>query len=178
MEIPLLEALSQYVLVNSVVVGVVAGAIGAILRGVLDSRNTRRQRQERIFETLMATRAQTLAAAHVEAFNAIPVAFHGVSDVIDRWRDYYGHLHKEHLSIEVWNVERQKLMTALLLTMAKPLGYKFNSADIDSVYYPRGHGSLEADQLSVLRGLSTALSSGALTIRVVPDDNAGDDSRK
>ena len=51
--------------------------------------------------------------------------------------------------------------------MAKSLGYKFSKADIDAVYYPKGHGAVENDQLQVLSGLARVLKGDALAVRVI-----------
>jgi hypothetical protein len=161
------EGLFSNVYVNSAVIGLVAGFAGAAFRAWWDRRDRKRSQRMAIFVDLMATRAQILHPRHVEAINGAQVAFYGDREVMDRWHDYFKHLNAQHLSSEVWGMERSRLMTALLQSMARVLGYSLSTADIDAIYSPAGHTAVENSQMSVLHGLANALSSGVLAVRIV-----------
>ncbi len=141
--------------------------VGQVIQYFTTRGKLKHERQLKIFDVLMATRAQRLSQGHVEALNSVPVAFYGHREVSDRWYDYFKHLHAEHLSREVWDIEQNKLLAALLLAMAKSLKYNFSTADIDAIYYPRGHGAIENDQQVLLKGLAQALQSGVLDVRLI-----------
>lgn len=48
-----------------------------------------RARRLTIFRRLMATRAQNLNPAHVEALNAVPIDFYKDKKVMDAWEEYF-----------------------------------------------------------------------------------------
>ena len=70
----------------------------------LDDRNEQRGRKLAIFKTLMATRAYTLAPAHVDALNRIDLEFSAKRKsekaVLDVWQQYLDHLSNKALSPE------------------------------------------------------------------------------
>lgn len=156
----------EVVFFGGAVISLVSMVTGNIVQYFMSRGRLKHERQLKIFDILMATRAQGLSPFHVEALNSVPVAFYGHRDVTDRWYDYFKHLHAGHLSYEVWGVEQKKLMTALLLAMAKVLKYNFSTADIDAIYYPEGYRAIEQDQQIVLFGLARALSGGSLKVQL------------
>jgi hypothetical protein len=155
-----------YVYIGGPLLTLLSVIVGYFLNGFAAKRNEARARQLSIFYDLMATRAQTLNPRHVEGFNAVPVAFFGKRAIFDRWRECFAHFNNRAISQEAWHIEHARLLSALLVEMAKALGYDFSKADIDAVYSPEGHGHLERDQLAVIQGLATALKSGALAVTV------------
>jgi hypothetical protein len=72
----------------------------------LDDRNEVQGRKLQIFNTLMATRAYTLAPAHVEALNRIDLEFSSKraaeKAVLDIWLQYLDHLGDKNLEVQVW----------------------------------------------------------------------------
>src|SRR5437868_2540401 len=68
--------------------------------------STKKRRRVWIFETLMATRATTLAQNHVEALNAIPLAFYGsekgMTEIVLAWKEYLNHLTDRNMDPGVW----------------------------------------------------------------------------
>lgn len=116
-----------------------------------------REKEDRrlaIFRTLMSTRATTLTAEHVNALNAIPIEFYGRKSVIDRWEEYFAHLHKKDMDQKHWILRRIDLLNTLLATMGADLKYKFNAREMESVYSPQGHNAIENAQLTILEGLA------------------------
>lgn len=70
----------------------------------LDDKNEERGRKSKIFKTLMATRAYTLAPAHVEALNRIDLEFSSKRKtekaVLDVWQQYLDHLGNKAMQID------------------------------------------------------------------------------
>lgn len=137
----------------------------------LDDRRSRRERQLRVFRTLMTTRARALSMEHVEALNMIDVEFFGRSraekDVAAAWKEYLDHLNRPPAT-EAWASKGTDLFTELLYRMAICLGYDFDKVHIkNQSYSPVAHGDLETDQRLVRKGVISLLNGEtALPIRV------------
>ncbi|RUP00114.1 DUF6680 family protein [Hyphomicrobium sp.] len=132
--------------------------IALTVQRVMDDRRIKKDRQLAVFRTLMATRATNLAPDHVAAVNAVPIDFYGNKDILDKWQEYYDHLSREDLSMEAWALRRIDLMNSLLSSIGRYLNYKFSPSDIQKIYYPKGHGSIEKAQTTVLDKLASFLS--------------------
>ena len=63
---------------------------------IVDIRRARRERRLHVYRVLMATRAASLSAAHVEALNSIDLEFNGSQKadvaVVRSWKAYLDHL--------------------------------------------------------------------------------------
>ena len=94
------DGLFQIGTLNSVVVGVASGFAVSVFQAWRGGQDRRRTQRLAIFNDLMAMRAQTLHVRYVEAFNSVPVAFYGESEVIDKWRECFGHVNNGTLSLE------------------------------------------------------------------------------
>ena len=124
----------------------------------LERRGSEKQRQLAVFRALMATRASSLSSAHVDALNAVPIEFYGVSPVVDAWKDYLDHMGKDP-ALAMWAETRVKLLVDMLHAMSAHLGYRFNKVEIkNEVYWPRKHGEVETDQDLIRRGMALLLS--------------------
>lgn len=135
----------------------------------LDDRNEVQGRKLQVFKTLMATRAYTLAAAHVEALNRIDLEFSSKRPaekaVLDVWQQYLDHLGDKNLEIQAWGNKRVDLLVDLLHAMGKALGYDFNKTQIkNGTYAPVAHGRIESEQERV-RQMTLELLEGK---RVLP----------
>lgn len=120
----------------------------------LDDRKEVRDRKLLIFKTLMATRAYTLAPAHVEALNRIDLEFssrvRNEKAVLDIWQQYLDHLGDKSLSPEAWADKRVTLLVDLLHAMGQCLGYDFNKTQIkNGTYAPVAHGRIDEEQQRV-----------------------------
>lgn len=129
----------------------------------LDVQREIRDRKLRIFKTLMATRASTLAPTHVEALNMIDLEFHGKGRknkaVISAWKNYLDHLNTNTMEPQQWGHKRVDLLVELLRTMAVVLEYDFDASHIrNSSYMPRGYGEIEEDQIVIRKGITELLS--------------------
>jgi uncharacterized protein DUF6680 len=137
----------------------------------LDNRRNRKERQLRVFRTLMATRARQLSMEHVEALNMIDVEFFGCGrvekDVAVAWKEYLDHLNRGPAN-EAWASKSNDLFVELLYRMAICLGYDFDKVHIkNQSYSPVAHGDLETDQRLVRKGVISLLNGElALPIRV------------
>lgn len=128
----------------------------------LSKKSERRERREKVFRTLMATRASGLAPAHVEALNMIDVAFYGSDrkskNVVDACKTYLDHLNTRDMAPEVWGPKREDLFVSLLAKMAMALGYDFETTSIRKTsYFPVGYGETELDLLAIRKGLRALL---------------------
>jgi hypothetical protein len=124
----------------------------------LNRRRQTRDEQLRIFRTLMATRASTLDARHVQALNTIDVVFNGKSAeqeaVRRQWKQYLDHLNDKNYPREHWDSKRREFLVDLLDTMGRLLGFDFDKTHIkNQSYYPQGYGDLEGEQAELRRAL-------------------------
>jgi hypothetical protein len=124
----------------------------------IEQWRAKRERRAAIYRTLMITRATRLAPVHVESLNAIPLDFYGVKPVMDRWEEYFNRLCKEATSQELWHAEAERLFIALMTEIGKSIGYKFNAAEMQQIYFPQGHRVLQDDQQLIQRGLALWLT--------------------
>lgn len=130
----------------------------------LDDRNEERGRKLKVFKTLMATRAYSLSAAHVEALNSIDLEFTTKrrleKSVLDVWQQYLDHLGDKAMEPGAWNIRRIDLLVDLLYAMGKALGYDFNKTQIkNGTYSPGAHGRIEAEQARI-REMTVELLEG------------------
>lgn len=135
----------------------------------LDDRNEEQGRKLQVFKTLMATRAYTLAPAHVEALNRIDLEFSPKRKpekaVLDVWQQYLDHLGNKAMEGTAWNNKRVDLLVDLLHAMANALGYDFNKTQIkNGTYSPVAHGRIE-DEQERIRQMTVELLEGK---RVLP----------
>lgn len=119
----------------------------------------KRDRRLKIFRTLMATRAMNLSGAHVEAINAVPIDFYGEKDVIDAWEEYFSHLTGSGTVDAVWRQKRIDLFINLLAAIGCKMGYKFNVAQMNRIYFPNAHSAMENEAETIRRGMA-ALFNG------------------
>ncbi len=146
------------------------GPIVAVqLQKLLERNRETNSARNKLFKTLMATRALNLSPAHVEALNAVPIEFYGSSSPLKgintRWKIYYEHLLAPANGDSNWETRRRELLFNLLVDMSKFLHYDFDEVDIKKVYAPQGHAVIEADQEIIRRGFAE-LFKGQLTIPV------------
>ena len=113
-----------------------------------------------------------LSVEHVAALNTIELAFEpsrftwlAKSDaaVIEAYR-----LYAQHLNITVdptnvaadiaWTSKTRELFIALLMKMAKAVGFKAEQERLQSAYLPRAHSNVEKERLTVLSNAAKVLS--------------------
>ncbi len=144
----------------------------------IERATERRDTQQQVFRTLMATRATRLDAEHVHALNRIDLDFGAAGrrqnalerEVIDRWRLYADHLNivpsdnpteSEQLA---WAQRSDDLFVELLYALSKALGYSFDRVQLRrAVYRPRAHGLIESRQEIIQRGFA-GLFTGETTL--------------
>ncbi|WP_075793754.1 DUF6680 family protein [Massilia putida] len=119
---------------------------------LLDERKEERGRKLAIFKTLMATRATSLAFAHVEALNRIDLEFsprkRREKAVLEIWQQYLDHLgNTTRMEPGPWDVRRTDLLVDLLYAMGVCFGYEFSKTQIkNGTYSPTKHGRVEEEQ--------------------------------
>jgi hypothetical protein len=132
----------------------------------LEGFREKRERRLTIFRTLMATRATNLSAAHVEALNAVPIDFYKDKKVMDAWEEYFAHLTNVPAGNPVWGQKRLDLFVKLLAAIGSRVGYDFNVAEMNRIYFPTAHGEMEDEQNTIRKGLATMLKGGVLPMAV------------
>lgn len=140
---------------------------------VVDRYRAYRDRQERVFDSLMATRALALSAEHVRALNAIDTCFAGFAPfnkrfqsrkerrVIKAWRTYLDHFgdYSEQSDLSSLARERARLFGELMECIAEHLRFEFDRVLLTKgVYLPRGHAETEEQERLIRQGLARVLS--------------------
>jgi hypothetical protein len=119
-----------------------------------------------IFRTLMATRAQNLNPAHVEALNAVPIDFYRDKKVMDAWEEYFMHLTTSSTANDpTWGPKRIDLFVKLLAAISSKVGYEFNVAEMNRIYFPNAHGELDEQQTFVRKAI-VALLKGDISLPI------------
>jgi len=142
------------------------------------------ERRRGVFRTLMATRATPTVPAHVEALNAIDIAFYEGRFTLRpkfkatrlAWKALLHHLtNSPGLQPaagvgEQWLSQKNDLLARLLKEMASALHYDFDETYLKSaIYLPIAHGELFSDQEAIRRGLAAVLQGKAfLPVMIVP----------
>lgn len=137
----------------------------------------KQQRRRRLFEALMATRAQRLSLEHVRALNMIDLEFYGFrffrfrfqsgrdKEVCSKWNIYRDHLSEvapsESTALNQWGQTGEKLLADLLVAMSAALGYEFDEVQIRrGVYAPSGHIMAEITANQIRDKIAEALIRG------------------
>jgi hypothetical protein len=159
----LLEAmkLSDWILAGSTILGPV---LAVQAQKWVESFREKSARRLAIFRTLMATRAMVLNPQHVEALNAVPIDFYKDKTVMDAWEEYFQHLTATHAT-EGWGSKRIDLFVKLLVLIGSRVGYQFNVAQMNRIYFPNAHGELDMEQNFIRQGV-VALLKGDKTLPI------------
>lgn len=171
----------------AIVVATLIGPVVAVqVQKWIERSREKRTRQLAVFEALMATRATRMSVRHIDALNAIPIAFYGTGKRLEKirteWNDYLGHLSdtkKIEANIDLWQGEQIPKIVSLVYEISQYLGFSFSKNEIENgIYLPQGHVTLESNQQAVLSGLAKIFRGEAeLPISVnnlhVPQDAAG-----
>jgi hypothetical protein len=147
--------ITDIVMIAAVVVGPL---IAVQLTRHLDERREVRNRKLWIYKTLMATRAYTISAQHVEALNRIDLEFSSKNKrerpVLECWGQYLDLLGDRTIPAEVWSVKRRDL----LFQMGLILGYESDKTKLkNGIYSPEAHGRIEGQQEEIRRGIIDVL---------------------
>jgi hypothetical protein len=170
-----LKKLAEYNLVNTALVGLLAGWAGSVFTGWRQKKEKIRDDRRAVFTTLCSTRGQTLHQRHVEAFNVVPIVFFDAPKVIACYRACLDNFNlKTDIQGKVWAQECHKLLANLLVEMANSLGYRAAREDIETARNPQIYLDIENAQLEVLfrqrstfERLEKALESGVLDVRLI-----------
>jgi hypothetical protein len=148
----------------------------------LEDFRAQRERQHRIFKTLMATRATGLSHEHVQALNLIDLEFSGdkFKNTREAWKSYLDLLgdcpkgEDAEIRFPIWNEKKADFLASLLMEMGKPLGYHFDTVHIKKgIYLPEGHNKLETEYQLIRGGLIRLLYGDAslkMDIQSLPMD--------
>lgn len=149
----------------------------------IERANAKRDSQQQVFRTLMATRATRLDGEHVNALNRIDLDFSAASrrqtsrerEVIDKWRDYADHLNvvlpenPTDAQVEAWLQRGDDKFIELLFALSTSLGYSFDRVQLRrAVYRPRAHSQVEVRQDIIQRGFAGLFTGEtSLPMRVI-----------
>lgn len=148
-----------------------------------------RDRKLHVFKTLMATRAATVSAEHVQALNMIDLEFHEArfKAVRAEWKTYLDHLSSFPKDDEnrqpIWGETRVNLLARLLVEMGRSLGYEFDEVHAKKgIYAPEAHYQIENELMLLRRGLLNLIyGSGTLKMDVksfpISEQSAADQQR-
>ncbi|MHB8744586.1 MAG: DUF6680 family protein [Sulfuricaulis sp.] len=164
----------------SIVFATIAGPILAVWASEWrQQRRALHERKEKVFHTLMSTRAARLRIEHVGALNQIEYAFprKSCAAIQDAWGLYLRHLRapesaSQDLAIRTaWNVKATDLLSELLYLMAVDLKLPYSRSEIkDNSYYPDAYVSDEIDLIETKKHLLQVLKDGRpINIRVIQD---------
>ena len=150
--------------VLTIVAIVIAPVVAVQVQKRLEVFREQRGRKLWVFKTLMATRAATVSADHVQALNMIDLEFREkrYKRVTVAWKTYLDHLSSYPKDAEnlqpIWGERRVDLLTNLLLEMGCSLGYEFDEVHVKKgIYAPEAHGRLEDENMLIRRGLLNLL---------------------
>jgi len=147
------------------------GPISALkIQRKLDEEREAKNRKLWIFKTLMSNRATRWNPACVQALNMIDIEFTDQSEkaVRDAWKELLDHYNdwgkkmpEQRKADDKYDSEKAgDLLTDLLVTMGKGLGYEFDRVYVKKAwYYPEGLGNIEQEQ-HMLRKVLLNLFSG------------------
>ena len=172
---------------NTVMIAVtLAGPILAVqAQKIVESLTAYTRRKEGIFATLLATRGDRVGMSHVNALNAIDMAFYGrrrlrglgrryrsagEAAVLSAWGEYLAHLNmpQEHDAVAAarWEERALQLFTNLLEHIGKDLGYQFDRGQLErGGYLPSAHGR-QAQINEALRFNALEVLSGNKTVKM------------
>jgi hypothetical protein len=147
------------------ILATIAGPILAVqAQKWIERVRERRAAQQRVFYTLMATRATRVSPDHVQALNMIDLLFsptrwrrqsNGDKQVIKAWREYADHLNINTKDASeavrtAWNIKCYDLFIELLSALATALGYAFDKPQLrKGIYYPEAHDEAERKRLAL-----------------------------
>jgi hypothetical protein len=137
----------------------------------LEAGREKKARKLATFRTLMATRAALLSPAHVEALNAVPIDFYGRKKVMDAWETYFKHLNSGPIN-EVWGQKRSDLFIDLLTAIGNEVGYSFNAAQMQNIYFPIAHGARGDDAEAIQIGMAAIMRGKAsfpIEVKIAPE---------
>lgn len=158
----------------------------------VESRRAARDRKERVFEVLMATRNAFMSVEHVQALNMIEVTFYGRGPgkrkatedaVLDQWRYYLSFLTEVGVATQplaqgesYQNPQphqfqrRDELFVDLLASIASDLGYHYDKATLKPTggYSPWSHAHAAESRARLIDSANDLLSGRrSVAVRVV-----------
>ena len=87
--------------------------------------------------------------------------------MMDAWEEYFMHLTTTATPINdpTWGPRRIDLFVKLLVSIGSRVGYQFNVAEMNRIYFPNAHGELDADQAFVRKAV-VGLLKGEISLPV------------
>lgn len=166
---------------------IIATVLGPILavqvQKWVEAGRAKRAERDRVFRTLMATRAARLSAEHVQALNMIDIAFYGskfcgfhyqwpaAKAVCRDWKIYFDSLSADMTGFtpdqhQRLTDSRDDKFTDLLASMAIAQNFDFDKVQLKrNMYNPQLHVDIDKDHRNIREGLARVLT-GKSTIKM------------
>jgi hypothetical protein len=162
-----------------IVLATIAGPILAVqAQKAVESLRDRKNRKERVFAQLMATRAARLSPDHVQALNMIDIVFFGSTTfgirrrsrgeqaVLDAWKEYHDNLGEgaewPEAQQQAHYAQRGELFLNLLYAVALDVGFSFDRVQLKrGAYSPMAHEELENEERALRKALLRGFSGDA-----------------
>jgi hypothetical protein len=127
-----------------------------------DVRRETRSRKVKIFHQLLLTLKVSMAPAHVDALNSIPLDFYSDKAIMESWREYTSHLNNSAMlknNNRGWGEKRFDLLIELVYKMANSLGYNHLDKALlkDNIYVPQGYEDREEQFRQIRESLQQVL---------------------
>jgi hypothetical protein len=168
---------------------VVLGPILAVqIQKFIERKSESKNNKLKVFQSLMTTRASTLAYQHVSALNMVGLEFNEkkYSKVVNAWKTYLDHLSsypKDDLNMQkVWSEKRDDQLSDLLYEMGISLNFDFDKVHIKKAgYFPQAYVDQEMQNNFIRRELTEILlgnKSIPMSVVEFPTDNEALESQK
>ncbi len=150
------------------IIAIILAPIFALqIQKYIEDRKEIKSRKMQIFRTLMATRANRLSPAHIEALNMIDIEFYKDKEITNTWKrmldnfaNYPQNTDDEDYIVKLNSrvEESDNLLVDLLLKMSKSLDYKFDEVHLKrNIYIPKGQVDIITWQETIRHTLSNVL---------------------
>jgi hypothetical protein len=168
---------------------VVLGPILAVqIQKFIERKSESKNNKLKVFQSLMTTRASTLAYQHVSALNMVGLEFNEkkYSKVVNAWKTYLDHLSsypKDDSNMQkVWSEKRDDQLSDLLYEMGISLNFDFDKVHIKKAgYFPQAYVDQEMQNNFIRRELTEILlgnKSIPMSVVEFPTDNEALESQK
>ena len=175
------------------IIAVLVGPILAVqVQKIIEIWKERRNSQLHVFRTLMATRATTVSAEHVNALNMVGMFFSNKKKkeklVIGAWLNLLNHFdnypqealaqddNQYLIQLNAAGDRSRELLVALLINMSTFLGYDFEEAHIRTgCYIPKHHVDIEQEITAMRKGILQIIAghrSIGMDLKTIPDQKS------
>lgn len=157
---------AEWLTIAAIILGPIL-ALGA--QRVLDNMRENGKRRVGLFFTLLTTRMNPLAQAHVQALNSIDLIFRKENDrpIREAWAKVRDQMYLDAPNIPRWAERLNDLKCDLLQVMGGALGFEFTVDYLKQAgYVPKHYTDMEQDQLLIRQQLVKVLTEDGIKVVV------------